>query len=231
MEKGWIKLWRKSLNSQIFRNEGLWKVWTWSLLKANHKEEIWEQAITGRGKTEVPVKRGQFIFGRNTASKELNMNPSTVWKRIVKLEKLGNLNIQSNTHYSLVTIANWDLYQGEEIKVTSKVTGKEQASNTNKNVKNVKKEKNTTAATQKIFFSLKEKKWEEITAGDINAWAETYPACNIEIELRRMREWLLANPDKKKKNYRRFIVNWLARSQDNGGTKNIKREEKVEWEK
>ena len=106
--------------------------------------------------------------------------------------------------------------------------------NTNKkekNVKNVKKEKNTTAATQKISFSLKEKKWEEITAGDINAWAETYPACNIEIELRRMREWLLANPDKKKKNYRRFIVNWLARSQDNGGTKNIKREEKVEWEK
>ena len=34
-----------------------------------------------------------------------------------------------------------------------------------------------------------------------------------------MREWLLANPSKKKKNYRRFITNWLTRTQDKGGSK------------
>ncbi|GAH01811.1 unnamed protein product, partial [marine sediment metagenome] len=36
-------------------------------------------------------------------------------------------------------------------------------------------------------------------------------------------EWLLANPDKRKKNYRRFIVNWLTRTQDKGGSEKIRR--------
>jgi len=36
-----------------------------------------------------------------------------------------------------------------------------------------------------------------------------------------MKAWLLSNPEKKKKNYRRFITNWLSRSQEKGGTKNI----------
>jgi len=46
-----------------------------------------------------------------------------------------------------------------------------------------------------------------------------YSACHLKSELIKMREWLLANPDKKKKNYRRFIINWLIRTQDRGGTK------------
>lgn len=94
-----------------------------------------------------------------------------------------------------------------------------------------KEKKRKIAPAQKIFFNFATKKWDGITAEDEKGWVETYPACNIEIELRRMREWLLANPEKKKKNYRRFIVNWLARSQDNGGTKNLRREEKIQWEK
>ena len=34
-----------------------------------------------------------------------------------------------------------------------------------------------------------------------------------------MRQWLISNPNKRKKNYRRFITNWLSRSQEKGGTK------------
>jgi len=37
-----------------------------------------------------------------------------------------------------------------------------------------------------------------------------------------MKEWLLSNPKKRKKNYRRFITNWLTRSQEKGGTKSKK---------
>jgi len=34
-----------------------------------------------------------------------------------------------------------------------------------------------------------------------------------------MREWILANPAKgRKQNWRRFISNWLSRAQDRGGT-------------
>ena len=39
------------------------------------------------------------------------------------------------------------------------------------------------------------------------------------IELVRASEWLKANPTRaKKSNWRRFLVSWLTRSQDRGGT-------------
>ena len=53
----------------------------------------------------------------------------------------------------------------------------------------------------------------------MESWAKAYPACDINTELAKAGEWIIANPAKgKKSNYRRFIVNWLSRSQDRGGT-------------
>jgi hypothetical protein len=41
----------------------------------------------------------------------------------------------------------------------------------------------------------------------------------LDTELVRASEWLKANPTKaKKSNWRRFLVAWLTRSQDRGGT-------------
>jgi hypothetical protein len=99
---------------------------------------------TGRGETEVEVDRGQFIFGRKTASDELKMNPETVRKRMEKLKKSKNLTIQSTRHYSIVSIANWDAYQGTEedctTQDTNQVPTKYQPSTTDKNDKKEKKE-------------------------------------------------------------------------------------------
>jgi hypothetical protein len=114
LEEGWIKLFRKSINSQVFQSEGLWKVWTWCLLKANH-EDRWIPVKTGRGTTEVFVKRGQFIFGRKTAAKVLKMKGSTIQDRMQKLVNMQNLVTQPVTHFSLVTVSNYELYQGSEI--------------------------------------------------------------------------------------------------------------------
>jgi len=76
---------------------------------------------------------------------------------------------------------------------------------------------------EKINFNFDKEVWENITPKDKERWREAYPACDINIELAQMREWLLANPEKKKKNYRRFITNWLSRSQERGGTKKRKK--------
>ena len=146
--KGWIKLHRVLLKSRVFANEGLLKVWMYCLLKANH-EDNYVNISTGRGQTEVKVKAGQFIYGRNSAAKKLNMNPSTVKKRMDKLKNIGNLDIQSNTHYSLISICNWDSYQQleddeeppKEQAGNNQVTAKEQPCNTDKNEKNDKNEK------------------------------------------------------------------------------------------
>lgn len=70
-----------------------------------------------------------------------------------------------------------------------------------------------------INFSFETFKWENIGESDIKGWKEAYPACDIDLELKRMGEWLKANPHKKKSRYRRFIMNWLNNNQDKGGTR------------
>jgi len=71
---------------------------------------------------EAWVDPGQFIFGRESAAKELKMSPSTVWNRIKKLENMRNLDIESDSKYSIITIINWNTYQGREEKGDSQVT-------------------------------------------------------------------------------------------------------------
>lgn len=57
-----------------------------------------------------------------------------------------------------------------------------------------------------------------ITPEMTGAWSKAYPACDIAQHLYRMDQWLLSNPAKaKKKNYYRFITNWLSKAQEKGG--------------
>lgn len=144
-DEGWIKLHRKLLNSRVFQNKDLLRVFLWCLLKASHREE-WVPVKTGRGETEVHLKPGQFIYGRKKAAKKLKMPQSSVRNRIEKLKNIGNLDIQPDTHYTIITIINWETYQVREIKkdspVDSQGTINEQQKDTYKKDKNAKKEFN-----------------------------------------------------------------------------------------
>jgi len=61
--------------------------------------------------------------------------------------------------------------------------------------------------------------WQGITDADRQEWRQAYPACDLQAELAKATAWLKANPTKAhKSNWRRFVVSWLTRSQDRGGT-------------
>jgi uncharacterized protein YdaU (DUF1376 family) len=61
--------------------------------------------------------------------------------------------------------------------------------------------------------------WQGVGDSDRSQWAVAYPACDLRAELARMHQWLLANPAKShKKKWRAFVVRWLARSQEKGGS-------------
>ncbi len=60
--------------------------------------------------------------------------------------------------------------------------------------------------------------WSGITDEDRRVWTAAYPACDLDRQFSAMTAWLDANPERaRKSNWRRFIVNWLRRSQDRGG--------------
>ncbi|KKL47315.1 hypothetical protein LCGC14_2336750, partial [marine sediment metagenome] len=145
---GWVKLHRKTLKSRVFRNAELLKLWVYCLCRANHEEQ-WVEVRTGKGVTEVLIKPGQFIYGRLQTARQLSTSPSSVRNRMVKLESMQNLVVEPDTHYSIVTICNWETYQAffeEEGQAKGQpqdnhrtTTGQPQ--DTDKNDKNVKNDK------------------------------------------------------------------------------------------
>ena len=133
--EGWISLHRRLLESEIFQNEKLLKVWIWCLLKATHKEH--EQLV---GMQRVKLNKGQFLFGRKKASEELKMSENMVYRYMKFLKDEGNIDIKTNNKYSVVTIEKWEEYQNKEkeidIKKNNKQTTNRQQIDTNNNVNN-----------------------------------------------------------------------------------------------
>ncbi|MBU4311798.1 MAG: hypothetical protein KJ706_03675 [Candidatus Omnitrophica bacterium] len=116
---------------------------------------------TGKGNIQVDIKEGQFIFGRESAARELQMRPSSVRNRMVKLSKLRNLDVKVDKQFSIVTICNWGAYR--ELMFggrTGNRTGKGQAKDTDNNVNNENNKK-----IQEIFahFLLKTQKTYSLT--------------------------------------------------------------------
>ena len=109
---GWVKLWRWIMDDRIFANDELFKVWMWCLMKANHEDSTWVPVQRGKGQTEVKVQRGQMVFGRRAAAKELKKKPSTIYGQIKKLQDLQFLDLKPDTHWTIITIRNYDNYSG-----------------------------------------------------------------------------------------------------------------------
>src|SRR3972149_5917299 len=110
---GWVKLHRKSIESKVFKNPNLWRLFSWCLMKATHQEK-WVTLQTGRGKTQVKLMPGQLIFGRHQSAEELGMKPSTIRNQLHSLATMQNVDIKPDTHYSIITITNWGTYQSDD---------------------------------------------------------------------------------------------------------------------
>lgn len=157
--EGFINLHRTLLDSMIFSSQTGLKIWIWLLLKASYRKRYVSLKI-GKGETTVTIERGQLLFGRYKAEEELCIDGSTIYKWIKKLEENEMILVQSNNQYSIITICNYDTYQGEntneeqpnnnqvatkEQQSNSRVTAEEQQSNTynkDNNIKKVNKDNN-----------------------------------------------------------------------------------------
>ena len=73
---------------------------------------------------------------------------------------------------------------------------------------------------RKITFNNQIFKFENIPKEKIDKWKEAFLNCNVDIEIKKMEAWLTANPDRLKKNYEKFIVNWLGRAKGEENAKN-----------
>ncbi|MBU4208147.1 MAG: hypothetical protein KKD12_00435, partial [Proteobacteria bacterium] len=121
-----------------------------------------------------------------------------------------------------ISITNWSYYQSTPTESPTTNGGEKDTNknemNKNTSAPNAKKQSELKKPSCNIAFNFETQQWENITCTDKDGWNKAFPACDVETELHAMKQWLLSNPSKRKKNYRRFVTNWLGRQQDKGGT-------------
>lgn len=188
IQGGYVKLWRKAMESQVWADPDLWRTWTCCLMLANHKP-AWVK-VDGLA-APIHIEAGQFITGRfefhqAMYPKKRKKNPAayTVWRWLLTLKKLENLCIKSCNKFSLVTIVNWERYQsgdGDHVQQNEPVTSSKCAARvqhvcTNKNDK--KKDSKTFSSElcefrlAELLFELIRQRSAEFKAPDLQAWAK-----------------------------------------------------------
>jgi hypothetical protein len=110
----WVKLHRELLDNKMFRR--------------NHNAVIVFVALL------LLVRRqdGKYDTGRIKLASLLNMHPSTVYKALKVLQREHVIDMKCNNKYTEISICNWSKYQHTG---NSKVTAKEQQSNTKQEVR------------------------------------------------------------------------------------------------
>lgn len=106
-DSGWVKLWRSAMDSAVFcdRDPFIFKLFCWCVMKAAHKADVWQ------GET---IERGQFITGRFSAARELQVDPNKIVRGFARLAELGCIETKANSRRTLVTVCNYTTYQSSD---------------------------------------------------------------------------------------------------------------------
>jgi hypothetical protein len=75
-----------------------------------------------------------------------------------------------------------------------------------------------------ISFNPSYPRFEGITEAQAETWAIAYPSISIQQELAKAASWAKENPSKSKKNWGRFLISWLGRSEERTYTAKAYRE-------
>lgn len=139
---GWIKLHRKILdNPVVCKDSDHIAVWAYLLLNATHKE--YPALFSGK---KILLQPGQLITGRKTIADKFKIDESKVQRILKSFEIEHQIEQQKSNKNRLITVLSWRDYQDseqqDEQQMNNKRTTDEQQVNTNKNVKNLKNDKN-----------------------------------------------------------------------------------------
>lgn len=141
---GWLKLHRSIIDSAVFEDSEILKIWIWLLCNVAFEEH--DTIYLGK---VIHLKKGQIATGRKKMAQQIGISENRVYRALNILQQLGNINIKSNNKYSLITLENWAKYQQDQTaneqqnnsKINSKPTAKQTANEHNKRNKERKESK------------------------------------------------------------------------------------------
>lgn len=200
---------------------------------------VWVYLITyvddyGRGSADPELIKG-FVFPRRKRISE-----SDIGKTLAELAGMGCISLYDVDGESYFCFPNWGKHQRiqtKKSKFPAPIHGESQSStvshresrpesesesenNSNTNT-NYSAEPETASTPPVITLPLNNGSEYPVSREQSQEWAGLYPGVDVLQQLRGMRGWLLANPNKRKtrRGIEKFINGWLSREQDNGGSK------------
>lgn len=204
MNRGYVKVWRKTLDSGLLQYPEAWALFCWCLLNATRKPIT--HSIRGK---QVRLKPGQLLFSQRKVAEELEMGRQQIRTALAFLIKAEILT-QYVTHlYTIITIVNWHTYQSgqNETNPVSNPVLTQYLAETYARQGSARGHKN-------IYIC----KHFSVTAKQHEVYQEAYPALDLVGEYKKMAAWLESNPKKRKtpRGYPRFINNWLSKAHKEG---------------
>ena len=241
MEQGYVKLWRKCLDSGLLKNPTAWQLFGYLLLKAMHRAH--RQLVGGM---VFDLQPGDVIFGRSKAADDLCVGEQSIRTALKLLEKLEIVTSNSTNKCTVISFVNWNRYQDEQPAhnqqtnqhLTSNQPAPNQHLTTNKNERKKEKKKTDTSYLAQsdagassapepankqdppvAMIPLADGSEFPVPASLASEYATAYPGVDVPRELAQVRAWSLSNPRKRKtvKGIKRFLNSWLDRAQNQGG--------------
>ena len=168
---GYVKIHRKLIQWGWYKNYIVKDVFLHLIFTANFKDVPWENTV---------IKRGQVVTSYKSLAEDLGFTIRQVRTAINKLKSTREIAVKATNKYSIITVVNWEDYQTDEEKETSKTTStatNERQTSDNqttfkrqqrKNDKNDKNEKKRDSAPRIVLsdeeiVALMEKEYELLT--------------------------------------------------------------------
>lgn len=110
---GHIKLHRKLFQWEWYEDVNVRIVFLHFLLKANWKNGSFKG---------IDINRGQLIIGHKQTPQEIGVTIQQFRTAIKKLKSTSEITTKSTNKFTVITLVNYDNYQGLETPITSKLT-------------------------------------------------------------------------------------------------------------
>lgn len=117
---GYIKIHRKFLDWEWYKDEHTCRVFLHCLLMANWKDG----RFMGH---EIP--RGSFVTSYPQLAQQTNLSIQNVRTAIYHLKSTGELTVKTTPRFSIITVTNYLLYQDDNRQANSLITDDQQAPN------------------------------------------------------------------------------------------------------
>lgn len=105
MGDGWIKLFRRFLEWEWYDQTSMVRLFLHLLLKANYEDKKWHGIV---------IKRGQLVTSFTNLSAETGLSIQVVRSCLDKLQSTGEVNKQSTSQYTIITVCKFADYQQVE---------------------------------------------------------------------------------------------------------------------